>query len=259
MIKTIIIDDEPLGRERIRSFIDEEPEVEIVDECINGKEAIACILNLKPDLIFLDVQMPEFDGFEVLQEIAPDHLPVIIFVTAYDKYALRAFEVNALDYLLKPFDRERFNIALHRAKEYLNKNSTGNFNDRVIHLLEDIKTKQIESTHSGYLEKLVIKSMGRIYFIRVDEIEWIEAAANYVRLHIGKESHLLRQTMNKLELNLNPKNFSRIHRSTIVNIDHVQEIQPWFNGESKIILQNGTKLISSRGFRNIVQKFFKQG
>src|SRR6266545_303466 len=217
-IRALIIDDEPLARERIVDMLVGDAEVEIIGECGDGLAAVAAIEAHKPDLAFLDVQIPELDGFGLLEAI--EQTPVIIFVTAYDQYALRAFEVHALDYLLKPFDRERFDKALRRAKHQIERERAGTMNRELVALLADLKSRPKP------LERLVIKAGGRVFFLRVDEIDWIEAAANYVRLHVGSETHLLRETMNALEGRLDAEQFVRIHRSTIVHLDRIQELQP---------------------------------
>src|ERR1700730_5660657 len=224
-IRTMIVDDEPLACERIRMLLDGEPELEIVSECRNGNDALRAIEKLNPALVFLDVQMPELTGFEVLDRLDPARMPVIIFVTAYDQYALKAFEVCALDYLLKPFDRERFERALVRARAELDRRKSGQVNEQVLKLLSELQQGK------KHLEKLIIRQGGRVLFLRTDEIDWIEAAGNYVRLHAGKEEYLYRETMQKLEAQLNPDRFARIHRSTIVNIERIKEMQPWFRGD----------------------------
>ncbi len=242
-IRTLIVDDEPLARERIRTLLADESDIEIIGECANGLEAVAAIQSQKTDLVFLDVQMPELDGFGVLEKISAEKMPAIIFVTAYDQYALRAFEVHALDYLLKPFDRERFDQALRRARLQIQQATSGDLNQKLLALLEDLRAEK------KWLERLVIKSGGRVFFLKIDEIDWIEAAGNYVRLHIQREAHLLRETIKNLETQLDPNKFLRISRSTIVRIDRIKELQPWFHGEYAIILQDGTQLTSSRGYR----------
>jgi two-component system LytT family response regulator len=242
-IRTLIVDDEPLARERIRALLADEFDVEIVGEYATGREAVAAIQRQHPDLIFLDVQMPELDGFGVLQMIGAEKMPATIFVTAYDQYALRAFEVHALDYLLKPFDRERFQKALQRARRQIQQAKDGNLNQRLLALLENLQPER------KWLERLVVKSGGRVFFLKAEEIDWIEATGNYVRLHTGRESHLLRETVKNLEGQLDPKKFLRLNRSTIVRIDRIKELQPWFNGEYAVILHDGARLTSSRGYR----------
>ena len=245
-IRTLIVDDEPLAREIIVDMLVGDAEVEIIGECGDGLAAVAAIEAHKPDLLFLDVQMPELDGFGVLEVI--EETPVIIFVTAYDQYALRAFEVHALDYLLKPFDRERFDKALQRVKYQIARERAGTMNRELVALLADLKSRPKP------LERLVIKAGGRVFFLRVDEIDWIEAAANYVKLHTGKEAHLLRETINGLAAKLDPDKFLRIHRSIIVNLERVKELQPWFHGDYVVILQDGTQLTSSRNYRERLRK-----
>ena len=242
-IKTLIVDDEPLARERLRTLLAEVTEISLVGECANGHEAVDAIATQQPELLFLDVQMPELDGFGVLDKIAGASMPAVIFVTAYDQYALRAFEVHALDYLLKPFDRGRFQKALQRARLQIEQTRNGAVNERLRLLLEDLRAEK------QWLERLVIKSGGRIFFLKTAEIDWIEAAGNYVRLHVERETHLLRETIKNLESQLDPKKFLRINRSTLVRLDHIKELQSWFNGEYAVILQDGTQLTSSRGYR----------
>jgi len=249
-IRTLIVDDEPLARRGIRAQLDEEADIEIVSECRNGLEAVAAIEEQSPDLVFLDVQMPELDGFGVLEAVGVDRMPVVIFVTAYDQYALRAFDVHALDYLLKPVDAERFASALQRARKQIEHHNVQDLNQRLQTFLDDVQTKQ------KFTERLVIKSGGRIFFLKVEEIDWIEAADNYVRLHVGGDSHLLRETMNHLEKRLDPDHFLRVHRSRIINIRRIKELQPLFRGEYDIMLQDGTRLESGRGYRDRLQKLF---
>jgi len=242
-IRVMIVDDEPLACERIRMLLDGEPELEIVSECRNGNDALRAIEKLNPDLVFLDVQMPELTGFQVLDRLDPARMPVVIFVTAYDRYALKAFEVSALDYLLKPFDRERFRRALGRARDELDRRKAGSVNEKVLKLLSELQRSK------EYVDKLIVRAGGRVLFLRADEIDWIEAAGNYVRLHTGKEEHLYRETMTKLEEQLNPDRFARIHRSTIVNIERIKELQPWFRGDYMILLRDNSKLILSKTYR----------
>ncbi|HEV7376559.1 MAG TPA: LytTR family DNA-binding domain-containing protein [Pyrinomonadaceae bacterium] len=246
-IQTLIVDDEPLAREGIRMLIEHDAEIAVIGECANGQQAIIAITEQMPDLVFMDIQMPEVSGFEVLEAIGPQSLPCVIFVTAYDKYALRAFEVHALDYLLKPFTSERFQRALERAKAQIKNRSGEQLNQRLVRLLEDIHKDKT------YLERLVIKSAGRIFFLNVEEIDWIEAAENYVRLHTGRESHLIHGTMNKLASRLDPAQFLRIHRSTIINVRRIKELQPMFHGEYVVTLRDGTQLNSGRSYRQKLQ------
>jgi two-component system LytT family response regulator len=243
-IRALIVDDEPIAREGVRVQLLKDPMAEIAGECANGLEAVNAIQTLAPDVVFLDVQMPGIDGFEVLQAIGPDAMPAIVFVTAYDKYALQAFEVNAVDYLLKPFDTERFQRAFQRAKAQLQKQNVDAINQQLQTLLDSIQGAK------KYLERLVVKSSGRIFFLQVGEIDWIEAADNYVSLRTGRESHLIRQTLSGLETKLDPQDFVRFRHSAIVNVRRIKELHPLFKGEYEIVLQNGTKLTSSRRYRH---------
>jgi two-component system LytT family response regulator len=247
-IRALLVDDEPLAREMLREMLKDDADVEIIGECVNGSEAVQAIKAQTPELIFLDVQMPEVGGFEVLESLKPGPLPHIIFVTAYDQYAVRAFEVHALDYLLKPFDRERFEASWRRAKAQILRERNGGLDQRILALLEELKAG------SKYLERLVIKSGGRIFFLETDEIDWIEAEGNYVSVHSSKKTHLLRETISSLEAQLDPKKFVRIHRSSIVKIDRIQELQPWFHGEYKVMLLDGTQLTLSRNYREKLQE-----
>jgi len=255
-IRALIVD-EPLARERIRTLLGVDPDIEIVHECVDGREAVTALQEHIPDLLFLDVQMPVMDGFCVLEKIAVERMPVVIFVTAYDEYALRAFDVHALDYLLKPFDRERFQGALQRAKVQIRREKSGDFNQRLLALLEDLRNGQRRVNQQEYLTRLVIRSAGRVFFLSVEEIDWIEAAGNYLRLHVGKESHLLRETMSAIESKLEPKKFLRIHRSTIVNIDRIKELSPLFKGEHVLTMQDGAHLTSSRSYRKQIHKLLE--
>jgi len=242
-IRTLIVDDESLARERIRNMLASDLQIEVIAECGNGRDAIEIIQTHSPDLVFLDVEMPGIDGFGVLEALPRDRIPTIVFVTAYDQYAVRAFEVYALDYLLKPFDQERFDKSLDRAKLQLSSQRSDALNERILNVLEEIKTRPV------HLERLVIKMNGHVFFIKADEIDWLEAEGNYVRLHAGKESYLLRDTISALESQLDPKRFIRVHRSAIVNIDRITELQPWFHGEYRIILSEGVQLTLSRTYR----------
>lgn len=248
LIRVLVVDDEPLARTMLREMLRSDPQVAIVGESSNGREAVEAIRSQAPDLVFLDVQMPELGGFEVLETLGKVPIPHVIFVTAYDQYAVRAFEVHALDYLLKPFDRERFDVCWQRARAQIMRERNGGVDQRILLLLEELKAG------SRYLERLVIKSGGRIYFLETNEIDWIEAEGNYVSVHSGKKSHLLRETISSLESQLDPRKFVRIHRSSIVRIDRIQELQPWFHGEYRVILQNGTQLTLSRNYRDKLQE-----
>ena len=254
-IRALVVDDEPMARDRVLSLLQQEDDVEVVGECGDGTQAVLAIQNQSPDLVFLDVQMPGHDAFEVIQAVGADRMPTVIFVTAYDEYALKAFEVHALDYLLKPFGRDRFQRTLQHARAYLERRRAGDLGKRLLALVNDIKTEPTPTR----LDRLVVKSGGRVFFLRTDEIDWIEAAGNYVRLHLGDESHLFRETMNRMDARLDTRRFVRIHRSRIVNTERVKELQPWFNGEHVVVLQNGTRLTLSRGYREKLQEQLKRG
>jgi len=245
--RILIADDEPLGRARIRLLLAEEPWVEIVGETADGPSTIAAIEKLQPELVFLDIQMPGGSGFDVIETIGAGRMPFVIFVTAFDRYALRAFDVHALDYLLKPFDRDRFRDALARARERIAHRSDTDLERKLLALVNDLKPGPQP------LERFVIKSGGRVFFLRARDIEWIEAAGNYVKLHVGPETHVFRETMNSIESKLDPAVFFRIHRSHIVNIERVRELQPWFNGEYVVFLTSGARLTLSRGYREKLQ------
>ena len=247
-IRTLVVDDEPLARERVVGFLSAEPDIEIVGQCRDGEEAATAIVDHTPDLVFLDVQMPAMNGFEVIEAVGNERMPLVIFVTAYDQHALKAFQVRALDYLLKPFDRERFQEALQRARAHIQRDETGDLGRRLLAIVKDLRRDAPKT------DRLVVKSGGRLFFLRTDEIDWIEAAGNYVRLHVGTTSHLLRETMNAIESRLDAEKFFRIHRCRIVNMERIQEMQPWLNGEYAVVLQNGTRLTLSRGYREKLQE-----
>ncbi len=247
-IRALVIDDEPLAREMIREMLAAHPEAEIIGECASGREAVEAIKALSPDLIFLDIQMPELGGFEILESLKDGEAPYIIFATAYDQYAVRAFEVHALDYLLKPFDRERFETAWQRAKSRMAEDRLNQRDQHILTLLEELKAGP------RYLERLVVKTEGRVFFLDVNDIHCIEAEGNYIRVYNGQKTYLLRETISGLESQLNPKVFLRIHRSSIVRIDKIRELQPWFHGEYHVIMENGKQLTLSRNYRSNLQE-----
>lgn len=230
--KALIVDDERLSRQRIRRLLALEPECELIGECADGVEAVRVLESERPDIVFLDVQMPEMDGFEVVRALDQTH-PLIIFTSAYDEYALRAFEVQAFDYLLKPFDRRRFRESVQRARTRLEERST------VPERRPVVKTA----------DRVAVRSNGRVVFLKVNEIDWVEASDNYVCLHVGKETHVVRETMNELEKRLDPALFIRVHRSAIVNLDRVKELQPWFRGDYRVVLSDGTELTLTKTHR----------
>jgi two-component system LytT family response regulator len=247
-IRTLIVDDQLLARELLRRLLKDEADVDIIGMPVSGLEAVEAINTLAPDLVFLDVQMPELDGFGVLAQINRAHMPVIIFVTANDDFALRAFDVHALDYLVKPCTTDRFKTALQRAREQISRNQTGEIHQRLNALLEDMQSEPRQS------ERLAVKSDGRIIFLRLSDIDWVEAADNYVKVHVGNEAHLLRETMTALERKMPADRFLRISRSTIVNIEHVKELHPLFHGEYVVVLRNGARLTLTRGYRDKLQR-----
>ncbi len=243
-IRAIIVDDEPIAREGLRTLLTAERHVEIVGECRNGREAVQAIREQAPDLVFLDVQMPKMSGFEVIEQVGVAQMPAVVFVTAYDQYALQAFEINAMDYLLKPFDEERFQKTLQRARKHFQQQNTHDLQQRLAAVLEHLDNDQPKRP-----KRFVIKSAGRIFFVNVDEIDWIAAAGNYVQLHVGPQSHLLRQTMDALEAMLDAEKFLRIRRSAIVHVERIKELMPLSKGEYQIVLRDGTQLASSRRYR----------
>lgn len=237
-IRAIVVDDEPLPRERIATLLAAHPEVEIVAECGDGAEAVRVITELQPDLVFLDIQMPELDGFEVLEALESERLPAVIFVTAFDEYALRAFEVSAIDYLLKPIDPTRFEQALVRAIQRMT--ISPDAGGELLAFLSRWRAQR------GYAARFVVRAAGKLTFVRPQDVDWIDAAGNYVRLHSGGRQHLLRETMKSIEARLDPEIFVRVHRSAIVNIDRVASLEPYFHGEYVVVMRDGAKLTSSR-------------
>jgi two-component system LytT family response regulator len=246
-IRVLIVDDEPLAREGVRLHLEGEADVAVVGEAENGEEAVEHIHVLAPDLVFLDVQMPGLDGFGVVETIGADRMPVTIFSTAYDQFALRAFDAHAIDYLLKPFDPERFRRSLDRARHQIRGRKRSDVEDRLSALLGDLRGRK------EFLDRIVVRSGGRILILRVGDIDWLEAASNYVRIHAGGRQYLLRDTMSNLEARLDPDQFVRIHRSTIVRMDRIKELEPLFQGDYVLILEDGTRLTSSRGYRDKLQ------
>ena len=247
-IRVLIADDEALAREQISDLLKRFDDCELVDVCADGREALSAIEQHRPDLVFLDIEMPELSGFEVLEETRLTPLPAVVFVTAYDKYAIQAFEAHALDYLLKPFDFERFERTLMRAKKQIADSRNGELSEKLLAMLEARKSEP------KYLDRLAIKSRGRVIFLKTDEITWVEAAGNYLELHTGKESHLIREPISDFEQRLNPERFIRIHRSCIVNVECIKELQPGFGGEYLVVMNDGQQLTASRGYRERLQQ-----
>ncbi len=242
-IRCLIVDDEPLGLERIAALLRSLPDAEVVGLCANGSEAVDQIETLSPDLLFLDVQMPELDGFGVLAAIRPERLPAVIFVTAHVQYALKAFEVHAQDYLLKPFDPDRLIAAYERARERIRGNLMGPTTSQLQQLVADMVRQRTRRT------RVPLKVDGRVSFLPVESIDWIESADNHLKIHAKGQTHLVRQTLQSMEDSLSPADFVRVHRSFVVNVARIKEIQPWFNGEYVVVLHDGTQVRSSRGYR----------
>ena len=259
--RAIIVDDEPTARRGVRLLLERDASVAIVGEATNGNEAAELIRREKPDLAFLDVQMPGADGFEALAKIEPGAAPAVIFVTAYDEHALRAFEVNAVDYLLKPYDDVRFGAALQRAKEEVRRRDSDQVNARLTQLLDYLQHNAspaaIAAKEEKAGERILLKSSGEIFFLKAEEIDWIEAEGDYMKFHVAGRTHLMRETMARLEARLDPKRFIRIHRSTIVNIDRLRKLSPSFAGEYAVILHDGTKLKLSRGYHERIASLLK--
>jgi len=246
-IRVLLVDDEPLALKRLRRLLAGERDVQVVDECSEGRAAAESIRRQAPDLVFLDIQIPELDGFQVLESLTAEQLPVVVFVTAYDEHALRAFDAHALDYLLKPVGRERFRESLERARgRVLERRAAGVVDARLLALHSERHSPSGASERC--LTRIAVKSDGRAIFVRADEIDWIEAADNYVRLHVGATSHLVRESLRTLETKLDRQLFLRVHRSAIVNVDAIRELQPWFHGDHVIILRSGTRLTCSRRY-----------
>jgi len=245
-IRTLIVDDEPLSRQGIRAVLEKDPEIQVLGEAADGLEALERIRADHPDLVFLDVQMPEMNGFDVLDALAPEELPLVVFVTAYDQYALNAFQVHALDYLLKPYEDARMLEALDHVKVQLRQKNGTHTTKRLLDMLDTTKG---ERNRTG---RIMVRSGGRITFVRVDDVDWIEAQGDYVCLHTQGKKHLVREKISDMEAQLSPEHFLRIHRSTMINVSRIKEMQPLFHGEYSVMLQDGTRLTMSRSFRDKV-------
>ncbi len=250
-IRTIIADDERLARKKLRILLGSEPQVEVVAECPNGRQTVSAIRSFRPDMLLLDIQMPDLNGFEVLSELSSDEMPQVIFTSAYDQYAIRAFETRALDYLLKPFDQDRLHAAIERASVEIRKSKDQEFTNRVLELLSSVNSAK--KAIPEFEDRLAIRTNGRVVFLNLDEIHWVEAAANYVRLNTGKDSYLFRETISRISERLNPVDFVRIHRSMIVNVRRIKELIPVNSGEYVVILNSGKELSCSRGYRANLQ------
>ena len=247
-IRTVIADDEGLALKKLRILLSSECGVTVISECRDGKQAVAAVDAQKPDLLFLDINMPDLDGFQVLSQIPEDRMPIVIFTTAYDAYAIRAFEAHALDYLLKPFNQARLHRSLERTRAELLKSHEERLKTRILDLF---RATELESRNA---QRVVIKTAGRIVFLDLNEIDWIEAEANYVRIHTGKDAYLLREGIGHMSARLDPKSFVRIHRSFIVNVNRIRELQSCDNGEYIAVLKNGKELSCSRGCRSELQR-----
>jgi len=263
-IRVMLADDEPLARRRLVRFLRAEPDVEVVAECANGAQAVAALSAHQLDLVLLDVQMPDLSGLEVVAAHGADRMPAVIFVTAYDAYAVRAFEVHALDYLLKPITVERFHAAFTRAREHLERVSSAHAGRRLRAVLAQLLAGEQTLAASGaagasappplkFADRLMVKSDGRVFFVRVSDVDWFEAEGNYVRIHVGKTTHLIRETITAVDASLDPAQFARIHRGTIVNLDRIRELQPWFAGDYVVILKDGVQLKLTRTYREQLQ------
>ncbi len=283
-MRVLIVDDEALARQRLRRLVQSEPDAEVIGECADGLEAVQAIQHERPDLVCLDVQMPELDGFGVLQSLGGQAVPNVVFVTAYDEHALRAFEVHAIDYVLKPVDADRFRTAFHRARLA---HSQATAADRLGRLLDTVRSVSDDERGRGegagaiagsvgspspasgepapvpsnggppsFASRILVKHDGRMFFVKVGDIDWIEADRNYVRLHVGNAAHTIRERISHLESSLDPRIFARIHRSTIVNLNRIREMQQWFSGDYVVILENGTRLRLSRHYREQVERRF---
>ena len=246
-LTVLVVDDESWARRRLTALLRDEQDVELLGECAGGAEAVQAILERTPDLVFLDVQMPDFDGFEVLQAIAPGQMPLVIFATAYDEYAIRAFDAHALDYLVKPFDEDRFHRAIGRARDEIEKRRMAR-----IGRLEALTRSLGNEGH--FLRRIAVKHHGSVRILRATEVDWFEAADNYVTLHVAGSEYLIRDTVNSLEGKLDPEEFVRVHRAVIVNLDRVLELSAWFHGEQVLTLKDGTRLTVGRAFRGRLQR-----
>jgi two-component system LytT family response regulator len=252
-IRALIVDDEPLAREWVRSAVAEDPELEVLGECGDGFEAAEAIRRLKPDLVFLDVQMPGLDGFGVLEALTPEEIPAVVFVTAFDQYAVRAFEAQAVDYLMKPFSKERVEEAVRRVRELVKGKSLEDFRESISRIVEKIRRDR------SYPEWVLLKAEGKNVFVKVKDIDWIESSRNNVRIHVGPTIYLLHETTSAIASRLDPKKFLRIHRSAIVNIERIKELHPWFNGDYAVILRDGTQLTLSSSYRDRLKEFRRFG
>jgi two-component system, LytTR family, response regulator len=255
-LRVLIVDDEPLARTRLRELLDDDPAVSVVAECGNGRDAVTAIQHEGPDVVLLDIQMPEMDGFGVVRAVGAEHMPAVVFVTASDAHAVRAFEVHAVDYVLKPVDRDRFAEAMRRAKERVT--SPDDLRARLTALVADVSSAARTAPAASRLAIRTVRGNGRVLFIRTGDIDWCEAMDNHLRLHVGKETYVIRETLTNLEQRLPAGAFLRVHRSSLVNVDRIREIQPWFGGDYVLILTDGTKVTTGRRYRAAVQTFLER-
>lgn len=259
-IRILIVDDEPLARDTIRLLLDEQDDVEIVGEAKDGDEAVSMIESAKPDLVFLDIQMPGKTGFEVIQAVGAENMPVVIFATAYDEYALKAFDAQALDYLLKPYDDERFEEALNRGRNRVGERKIGSLSNQLVSLMAEHKTGKPVDRPAGPVEvrdrseRILIKERDSVFFVKTENIDWVEAAKDYVVIHIGQKKHLLRESMTRMEKRLDPNTFVRIHRSSIVNIERIKELKSYFHGDYIVYMKDGSELKLSRRYWSRVEE-----
>jgi two-component system, LytTR family, response regulator len=257
VIPTIIADDEHLARKKLRLLLGSEPGVQVIAECQDGQQTIEAVKTHRPDLLLIDIRMPDLDGFQVLAKLDPEMMPVVIFTTAYDQFAIRAFEAQALDYLLKPFDSERLHQAIERARAELLKCHNRDLTIRILDLLSKSAEPKVEPKRAE--DRMIIRAGGKVVFLDVNELDWIEAAANYVKLNVGKDSYLLREGIGSISARLDPDRFVRIHRSVIVNVRKIRELQPCDSGEYIALLKNGKELSCSRGYRAQLQRLIGRG
>lgn len=257
-LRTLIVDDEPLARRTIRELLSTDPDIEVMGECGTGPEAVALMREQQPDLLFLDIQMPGMNGFEALAQVEFQRIPAIIFVTAFDQYAVKAFEVRALDYLMKPFTDQRFHEALQKAKTSIELKELNRLSKSLLTLLVNREATEPPAT-KPFLRRFMIRSGGRVAFIKADTVDWIAADDYYIQLRIAGKAHLLRMSMNELEEKLDPKQFLRIHRSTIINLDRVKELHQNPNGEYVVVLKDATELKLSRNRRERLERFLMTG
>ena len=253
MIRVVVADDEAVARRRVVRLLKQDPGIEVVAECAGGAAAVERIIAERPDLVFLDVQMPDVTGIEVVEQVGIDSMPAVVFVTAFDQYAIRAFELNAVDYLLKPYDAERFKQALDRARTRIGTGAQGKRTDElravVKELIAEHAAQTVPAAAVEYLDRIAVRVDGSLRIVRASDVDWFETEGNYVRLHVGRVSHLIRVTSADLERQLDPRLFARIHRRYIINLDRVAEVQPWFAGDAVVVLTDGSKLRLARSHR----------